>query len=60
MAKPAIFTVDDDPEVLRAAGCDLRRRYGREYRILWTDSGQSTLDVLGKLKTDKTDNPVDI
>ena len=60
MAKPAIFTVDDDPEGLRAAECDLRRRYSREYRILWTDSGQSTLDVLDKLKTDKTDNTVDI
>ncbi len=50
MPKPVLFTVDDDPEVLRAVERDLRRRYGREYRVLRADSGQSALDTLGKLK----------
>ncbi len=30
MAKPLIFMVDDDPEILRAAERDLQRRYSRE------------------------------
>ena len=51
MAKPVIFTVDDDPEVLRAVERDLRRRYGREYRILRADSGQSALETLDKLSS---------
>src|SRR5215218_2599151 len=50
MAKPVILAVDDDPQVLRAVERDLRRRYGREYRILRADSGESALDTLGKLK----------
>jgi len=50
VAKPVLFTVDDDPEVLRAVERDLRRRYGREYRILRADSGRTALDSLGKLK----------
>ena len=50
MAKPIILTVDDDPEVLRAVERDLRRRYGRDYRVLRADSGASALDALGKLK----------
>ncbi len=41
--KPALFAVDDDPEVLRAVERDLRRKYGRSrngdgYRILRADS----------------------
>ncbi len=50
MGKPVIFAVDDDPEVLRAVERDLRRRYGREYRVLRADSGQSALETLGKIK----------
>src|SRR4028118_1042175 len=50
MAKPVIFTVDDDPEVLRAVERDLRRRYAREHRILRADSGIAALDTLGELK----------
>jgi hypothetical protein len=30
MAKPLIFTIVDDPEILRAAERDLQRRYSRE------------------------------
>jgi thioredoxin reductase (NADPH) len=50
VGKPVIFAVDDDPEVLKAVGRDLQRRYGREYRVLRADSGQSALDTLGKVK----------
>jgi thioredoxin reductase (NADPH) len=49
VTKPVLFTVDDDPEVLRAVERDLRRRYAREYRVLRAGSGQSALDTLGKL-----------
>ena len=50
MTKPAILSVDDDPQVLRSLSRDLRRRYGKEYRMLRADSGQSALQVLEELK----------
>jgi thioredoxin reductase (NADPH) len=51
MAAPAIITVDDEPEVLRAVERDLRRRYGKDYRVLGTDSGSGAVDLLKQLKT---------
>jgi thioredoxin reductase (NADPH) len=51
MAPPAIVTVDDEPEVLRAVERDLRRKYGKEYRVLGTDSGSGAVDLLKQLKT---------
>jgi thioredoxin reductase (NADPH) len=33
-SKPILLTVDDDPEVLRAIERDLRRHYGKDYRVL--------------------------
>ena len=51
MAAPAIVTVDDEPEVLRAVERDLRRRYGKDYRVLGTDSGSGAVDLLKQLKT---------
>lgn len=50
MAKPVLLTVDDDPDVLRAVERDLRRQYGRDYRILRADSGRSALDALRQLQ----------
>jgi len=50
MAKPVIFTIDDDPEVLRAIERDLRREYGNDYRILRSNSGSEALDTLKQLK----------
>lgn len=50
MAKPVVFAVDDDREVLRAVERDLRRHYAREYRVLSASSGQEALDALDKLK----------
>src|ERR1700753_789147 len=50
MAKPAILTVDDDPDVLRAIERDLRQRYSDKYRVLRADSGRAALDLLRRLQ----------
>ena len=57
MAKPIILAVDDDPDVLSAIIRDLRKNYGRDYRILRADSGSSALELLTELSD--TDAPVD-
>src|SRR6476620_11302959 len=48
--KPIIWTVDDDPDVLRAVERDLRRQYGNRYRIMAADSGASALSAIEQLK----------
>ena len=50
MVKPAIVTVDDDPEVLQAISRDLRRKYGKNFRIVRANSGASALEALEQLK----------
>jgi thioredoxin reductase (NADPH) len=50
MPKPVIWTVDDDPDVLRAVERDLRRQYGDRYRIISADSGNSALEGVKQLK----------
>jgi thioredoxin reductase (NADPH) len=50
MAKPAILTLDDDVDVLRAVERDLRREYGSEYRVARADSGRAALQLLEELK----------
>src|SRR5688500_14361914 len=50
MAKPVIWTIDDDPAVLRAIERDLRRQYSNRYRIMAADSGESALSALAELK----------
>jgi thioredoxin reductase (NADPH) len=50
MAKPVIWTVDDDPDVLRAVERDLRRQYGDRYKVISADSGSSALDGVKQLK----------
>ena len=50
MAKPTILTVDDDRVVLAAIERDLRREYGKVYRILGADSGAAALDALRQLQ----------
>ena len=47
MAKPVILTVDDEPLVLNAIERDLRRHYGRDYRIIKANSGEQALDDFG-------------
>jgi thioredoxin reductase (NADPH) len=48
--RPAIVTVDDDPEVSRAVARDLRRKYGEWYRIVRAESGADALDALREMK----------
>jgi thioredoxin reductase (NADPH) len=50
MAKPVIWTVDDDPDVLRAVERDLRRQYGDRYKVISADSGASALEGTKQLK----------
>src|SRR5260221_3243217 len=50
MAKPVIWTVDDDPDVLRAVERDLRRHYGDRYKVISADSGASALEATKQLK----------
>ena len=50
MAKPVIFTIDDDPSVLNSVERDLRSHYGQAYRILSLNQGQAALDYLKKLE----------
>lgn len=50
MAKPAIITVDDDPQVLAAVERDLRKRYAAAYRTIKAASGAEALEALTELK----------
>ena len=50
MAKPALLTVDDDREVLRAIERDLRRRYASDYRVLRAESGNEAMEIVRELK----------
>jgi thioredoxin reductase (NADPH) len=50
MAKPVLFTVDDDAEVLGAIERDLRQHYRSDYRILKAGSGREALDAARQLK----------
>lgn len=53
MAKPAILTVDDEPQVLNAIYRDLRSRYGAQYRVVKAGSGAEALDLLRELRKRK-------
>lgn len=50
MSKPILLAVDDDTDVLNAIGRDLRKRYGRDYRVLRAESGAAALELLRELK----------
>jgi thioredoxin reductase (NADPH) len=50
MEKPVILAVDDEPAVLSAVARDLRRGYGKQYRVLRADSGITALESLRQLK----------
>lgn len=50
MAKPAIVTVDDDPQVLDAVQRDLRARYAADYRVIGAHSGAEALEAVSALK----------
>jgi thioredoxin reductase (NADPH) len=50
VSQPILMTVDDDPAVSRSVARDLRRRYGKDYRVIRADSGQDALDALREIK----------
>lgn len=50
MTRPVILAVDDDAQVLAAITSDLRRRYGREYRIVRASAPGEALQTLRSLK----------
>jgi thioredoxin reductase (NADPH) len=50
ISRPVLLTVDDDPQVVRAIGRDLRQQYGKRFRILKTESGQKALGLVKQLK----------
>ena len=50
MNLPIIFSIDDDPQVLRAITRDLRTHFRDDYRILSTTSVKEALDSLLDLK----------
>jgi len=56
MAKPVILTVDDDADVLRSIARDLRRQYGKDYRILSAESAMAGLEALEQIQ--ERDDPV--
>jgi len=49
-ARPVLLAVDDEPSVARAVERDLRRRYGRDYRVLRAGSGEEALATLREAK----------
>ena len=49
MSKPVLLTVDDDPEVLQVLSQDLRRHYGKEYRVLQAESAADALQTTEQL-----------
>jgi len=50
MAKPIILAVDDEPQVLNAVERDLRARFGSEYRIAKSLSGEDALNATREFK----------
>lgn len=50
MKKPMIFAIDDDHAVIRAIERDLRKYYGKDYRVIAARSGEEALESLNKLK----------
>ena len=45
-----VLAVDDEPAVARAVERDLRRRYGRDYRVLRAESGADGLTAVRESK----------
>ncbi|MEE9562406.1 MAG: response regulator, partial [Thermoanaerobaculia bacterium] len=50
MAKPIIFTVDDEEQVRNAVERDLKRHYRKEFRIIKASSGAEGLESVNQLK----------
>jgi thioredoxin reductase (NADPH) len=56
MANPVVLAVDDDAQVLRTVQRDLRRAFGRDYRVLAADSPAVALQTAEQLL--ERDEPV--
>jgi thioredoxin reductase (NADPH) len=50
MKKPIILTVDDEIEVSNAIERDLRAQYGKDFKIIKTNSGSEALETVKQLK----------
>jgi thioredoxin reductase (NADPH) len=50
MERPIIFSIDDDPQVLRAISRDLKSKYNKDYKIISTESANEALESLTDLK----------
>lgn len=48
--KPIIFSIDDDPQVLRSIRRDLRSAFKQDYRIISSESAQEALEYLLEIK----------
>jgi thioredoxin reductase (NADPH) len=51
--KPVLFTVDDNPQVLKALERDLTKQYGNRFRIAQAGSGQKGLEIIKQLELSK-------
>jgi thioredoxin reductase (NADPH) len=49
MPRPIILLIDDEPEVLQAVERDIRRKYGKEYRVMKAISGREGLSILQRV-----------
>jgi thioredoxin reductase (NADPH) len=50
MINPTILVIDDDANVLNAVERDLRKKFGREYRLIKAASGASALETILELQ----------
>jgi thioredoxin reductase (NADPH) len=50
MAKPIILTVDDDVQVSNTIERDLKKQYGKEYKVIKAYSGKEALETVNQLK----------
>ncbi len=50
MKQPIILALDDDEQVLHAVVRDMRKQYGKEYRIMSTTSAKEALEALEEIK----------
>lgn len=48
--QPIIFSIDDDPQVLRAISRDLKSQYRQEFKVMSTTSAKEALEGLLELK----------
>jgi thioredoxin reductase (NADPH) len=50
MNQPIIFSIDDDPQVLRAISRDLKNKYRQDFKVMSTTSVKEALEALLELK----------